>query len=251
MLVSWGHSRSTATRSRRGATISICPRRKLKRLLRDRILAAPVFVIGPGETVATPRVLEIMSVAIRDAVLADLAALEDVFQRSSLSNAGDRASILAHPEVLEYSDEWVRRGCTRVASYDGRRILGFVTAVAIDDTLELEDLFVDPDWMRQGIGRALIGDIVARARSASVRRVDVTANPHAFEFYQAVGFVLDGEAETRFGPASRHASRRRTLNAEVGTVTVLPTVIRSVRLMFCRGEVAGHRGADLGTLCRR
>jgi len=144
-----------------------------------------------------------MSVAIRDAVLADMTMLQDVFRRSSLSNADDRANILAHPEVLEYSDEWVRRGCTRVATDDGRRILGFATAVPIDDTLELEDLFVDPDWMRQGVGRALIRDIVARARGASVRRVEVTANPHAFEFYRAVGFVLDGDADTRFGPASR------------------------------------------------
>src|SRR5262245_26629587 len=103
-----------------------------------------------------------MSVAIRDAVLADMTMLQDVFRRSSFSNADDRANILAHPEVLEYSDEWVRRGCTRVATDDGRRTLGFATAVPIDDTLELEDLFVDPDWMRQGVGRALIRDIVAR-----------------------------------------------------------------------------------------
>jgi GNAT superfamily N-acetyltransferase len=144
-----------------------------------------------------------MSVAIRDAVLADMATLQDVFQRSSLSNAGDRANILAQPEVLEYADKWVRHGCTRVATDDGGRILGFVTAVPIDDALELEDLFVDPDWMRRGIGRALIDDIVTRARKANVRRVDVTANPHAFEFYQAVGFVLDGETDTLFGPASR------------------------------------------------
>ena len=144
-----------------------------------------------------------MSVAIRDAVLADMATLQEVFQRSSLSNARDRANILAHPEVLEYSDEWVRRGFTRVATNDGGRILGFATAVPIGDAMELEDLFVDPDWMRQGIGRALIGDVVGRARTANVRRLDVTANPHAFEFYQAVGFMLDGDADTRFGPASR------------------------------------------------
>jgi GNAT superfamily N-acetyltransferase len=143
-----------------------------------------------------------MSVAIRDAQLADMPALRGVFERSSLSNAGDRADLLAHPEVLEYSDEWVRRGCTRVAT-NGDRVLAFATAVPIDDRLELEDLFVDPPWMRQGVGRVLVEDIVARARGASVRRVDVTANPHAAEFYRAVGFVIDGDAETRFGPALR------------------------------------------------
>jgi GNAT superfamily N-acetyltransferase len=143
-----------------------------------------------------------MSVAIRDALLADMMALQGVFERSSLSNPGDRASILAHPEVLEYSDVWVRRGHTRVAT-SGDRVLGFATAVPIDDALELEDLFVDPDSMRQGVGRALVEDIVARARGTNVRRVNVTANPHAAEFYEAVGFVSDGDAPTRFGPALR------------------------------------------------
>jgi GNAT superfamily N-acetyltransferase len=141
-------------------------------------------------------------VIIRDAVLADMAVLQEVFQRSSLSNTGDRDNILAHPEVLEYSDEWVRRGRTRVATRDGG-VRGFATAVPAVHALELEDLFVDPAWMRQGIGRALVRDIVARARSGTVRRVDVTANPHALDFYRAVGFVVDGAAETRFGPVPR------------------------------------------------
>jgi GNAT superfamily N-acetyltransferase len=111
-------------------------------------------------------------------------------------------NLLAHPEAFEYSDAWVRQGQTRVATSDGR-VLGFATAVPGEAALEVEDLFVDPDWMRQGVGRALIRDIVARAHAGRVRRIDVTANQNALDFYQAVGFVVDGVAETRFGPASR------------------------------------------------
>ena len=140
---------------------------------------------------------------IRDAALADMARLRDLYRRASLSNEGDRDNLLAHPEALEYSDEWVRQGRTRVATLDGR-IRGFATAVhRRDDALELEDLFVEPDWMRRGIARALVDDIVARARAESVRRLDVIANPHALAFYRAVGFVVDGVAETGFGPGSR------------------------------------------------
>jgi hypothetical protein len=39
---------------------------------------------------------------IREAVPADTAVLRDVYRRSSLSNDGDRASLLANPEVLEF-----------------------------------------------------------------------------------------------------------------------------------------------------
>ena len=139
---------------------------------------------------------------LRDADLDDLGVLKVVYRRASLSNEGDRAHLLAEPETLDYSDEWVRRGCTRVATSDGR-IVGFATAVAHDERLELEDLFVDPDWMRRGIGLALIGDVAARARHGGVRRIDVTANPHALSFYTAAGFVTEGPASVRWGLAFR------------------------------------------------
>jgi hypothetical protein len=45
---------------------------------------------------------------IRAAVPGDMTALRDVFRKSSLSNDGDRANLLAHPDVLELSDLAVR-----------------------------------------------------------------------------------------------------------------------------------------------
>jgi GNAT superfamily N-acetyltransferase len=135
---------------------------------------------------------------IRVAAPEDMRALRELFRRASVSNEGDRASLLAHPEALELSDRFVRDGLTRVAVVDGR-IGGFATL----DGAELEDLFVDPDWVRRGIGRALVLDAVAVARASGLERLEVTANDHALGFYQSVGFVLDGTVETDFGPASR------------------------------------------------
>ncbi|WP_375140488.1 GNAT family N-acetyltransferase [Cohnella herbarum] len=42
---------------------------------------------------------------------------------------------------------------TRVAVVEGR-VVGFGSARPVDDFLELEDLFTDPDWMRQGAANA-------------------------------------------------------------------------------------------------
>ena len=50
------------------------------------------------------------------------------------------------------------------------------------------------------IRRADPADLLA---AADVAAIAVTANPHAMEFYRSVGFVDDGAAETRFGPAPR------------------------------------------------
>ncbi|MGA8336187.1 MAG: GNAT family N-acetyltransferase [Solirubrobacteraceae bacterium] len=143
-------------------------------------------------------------VQVRTALPADLPALRRLFRRSSLSNEGDRELMIAHPELVEPSEEAVAEGRTRVAvSVDGA-ILGFATGRRLEPgVLELEDLFVDPDWMRRGIGRTLLADFVALAERQGIARIEVTANPHADAFYRSVGFVRVGETETQFGPAAR------------------------------------------------
>jgi GNAT superfamily N-acetyltransferase len=144
-----------------------------------------------------------MTVAsIRHGVSADAGALGDVFRRSSLSNEGDRASLLSHPEALEFSDLALREHRVRVAVIDDR-IVGFVTLLTTGQTAELEDLFVDPDWMLHGIGRALVLDAVETARVQGLTQVEVTANPHALGFYEKVGFVTNGMTQTPFGPGHR------------------------------------------------
>ena len=63
---------------------------------------------------------------IRPGVLADLAAVRDVYRRASLSNAGDRANLLAHPEHLILGPEGLNEGRTLVAEQDGS-VVGFAT----------------------------------------------------------------------------------------------------------------------------
>ena len=130
---------------------------------------------------------------IRAAAADDLPALHDIFLKASLSNEGDRAWIAANLDEVRLDETNVSEGRTRVAEIGGR-IVGFATLVGS----ELEDLFVDPEWMRQGIATALVRDL-----AASVPRIDVTANPHALAFYESVGFVGDGEVETSGGRAVR------------------------------------------------
>jgi GNAT superfamily N-acetyltransferase len=94
------------------------------------------------------------SQVIRPGVLADLAAVRDVYRRASLSNAGDRANLLAHPEHLVLGPEGLNEGRVLVAEQDGS-VVGFATWADADGVTELEDLFVDPDWTRRGIATAL------------------------------------------------------------------------------------------------
>lgn len=145
-----------------------------------------------------------MIVTIRTAVLSDLEALSGVFRRASLSNEGDRDHLLAHPDSLVLSDRGIRQGRTRVAiEPDGAEIVGFASWLVKDQVIELEDLFVEPEWMRQGVGRALVLDAMAMAKQQSFDRLEVTANPHAQAFYESAGFTADLVVETEFYPGQR------------------------------------------------
>ena len=143
-----------------------------------------------------------MTFVIRDAGPTDLAALRDVYRRASLSNEGDRMNLLANPDALEFPGLGGDDRRTRVAAAGGR-IAGFATSVPAGDVIELDDLFVDPGWMRRGAGRALVLDAVAIARGLGARRIEVTANQHALVFYEKAGFIADHEVRTRFGPGIR------------------------------------------------
>lgn len=141
---------------------------------------------------------------IRLGTSADLPACAGVYRRASLSNAGDRDNLLAHPEHLILGPERLAEGRTYVAEEDGA-VVGFATwAGQAGDTMELEDLFVDPGWRRRGIATALVSFVVDVLRTrGGVRCLEVTANPHAEGFYSAAGFIDCGVAETAFGAAPR------------------------------------------------
>jgi GNAT superfamily N-acetyltransferase len=145
---------------------------------------------------------------IRVGTPADLPAAGDVYRRASLSNAGDRDNLLAHPEYLILAPEGLAEGRTYVAEEDGS-VVGFASWAEGDGTFELEDLFVDPDWRRRGIAAALVDRIGDVLRAQGVRSLEVTANPHAQGFYTAAGFVDCGIAETALGPGHR---KRRSLH---------------------------------------
>ena len=139
---------------------------------------------------------------IRLGTPADLAAAASIYRRASLSDASYRDTLLAHPEYLILGPEGLAEGRTYVAEQDGS-LAGFATWAEAAGTVELEDLFVDPDYMRRGIATALVGRIAEVLRARGVQRLEVTANPDVLGFYRAAGFIDCGVAETDFGAAPR------------------------------------------------
>lgn len=74
-----------------------------------------------------------------------------------------------------------------------RTVLGFLCSLVVADEWHINNLATHPDFRRQGIGSALMGEGVgrARARGAVCGLLEVRAsNDAAQAFYRALGFTV-------------------------------------------------------------
>lgn len=134
----------------------------------------------------------------------ELRALDDLHRRSSFFWEEDRAMLERHPEVLGVDPQAIAQARVRVATGAAGELLGFSsTAPRADRASELEALFVEPDLIGRGIGRALVEDAKARAREAGHLRMTVVVAARTVTFYERCGFVVGRPTRTRFAPALR------------------------------------------------
>jgi GNAT superfamily N-acetyltransferase len=123
--------------------------------------------------------------------------LEALQRRASLALAEYREQLQANPDAIHLPPAQIANGQVIVAELDGR-VAGFAAVVAG----ELDGLFVEPDLWGQGVGRALADAAVHEARRRGFT-LWVIASPTARGFYEKCGFSVEGDAQTRFGPAVR------------------------------------------------
>lgn len=142
-----------------------------------------------------------VELVIRMAVPEERDALEALQRRASLALVEYREQLEAEPDAIQLPMEQIERGQLFVAELEDR-LAGFAAVLVDDDVAGLDGLFVEPDLWRRGIGTALVDVAVHEARRQGLAMM-VIANPSAREFYERCGFTLEGEAETRFGPALR------------------------------------------------
>ena len=136
---------------------------------------------------------------IRRALISEQKELEALQWRASLTNAGDRDALLAHPDAIELPIDQIAAGAVFVSERNGA-IAGFAALLPRPDgDVELDALFVDPDVRRCGVGRSLVDHCVQIVRAQGSAALCVIGNPHAYDFYSACGFEVVGTIQTRFG----------------------------------------------------
>jgi len=96
-----------------------------------------------------------------------------------------------HAELAVCEEDLARR---RYVVVEDAGVRGFYGLDPVDGSAaELDSLFVEPDSIGRGYGRALMQDALQAARAAGARRLIIQADPNAVEFYRAAGAVVVGE----------------------------------------------------------
>jgi len=143
-------------------------------------------------------------VVVRIARVDERAALIELQRRASLANPGDRAVLEDHPEAIDTPRGQFLAEQVVAAETDGE-VAGFAAFLPrTDGAFELDALFVEPAMWRRGIASTLIRYGSDLAAKNGMSAIHVIGNPHAREFYLALGFVPAGTAETQFGSATEY-----------------------------------------------
>ncbi len=88
-----------------------------------------------------------------------------------------------------------------VVAKSGGAIIGYYALERLpSDEYELEALFVEPTYIGQGVGRALVEHAKSHARRLGAASMRIQGDPNAMAFYLAAGGIQIGERESESIP---------------------------------------------------
>ena len=123
----------------------------------------------------------------------ELPALTHLCLRSTAVWGYDRAFMEACRDELTLKPEDLRETKLQVAERDGA-VVGVAQISADGAVAHLEKLFIEPDQLRSGAGRALLAWAQHAAAEVGATHLAIEADPEAAPFYRRMGARDDGVA---------------------------------------------------------
>jgi N-acetylglutamate synthase-like GNAT family acetyltransferase len=130
---------------------------------------------------------------LREARTGELEALSALCLRSKATWGYDSAFLDACRAELTLTTDDLAKTRVHVAERDGI-VIGVAQVSAESTTAHLEKLFIEPDLMRAGAGRALFAWARATAAQLGAATLVIEADPDAAPFYRRMGARDDGVA---------------------------------------------------------
>jgi GNAT superfamily N-acetyltransferase len=138
-------------------------------------------------------------IEIRQALESEAIELTNLAIRSKASWGYSEDFLEACRNELTISARDFQTHHLRVAVIDGM-IVGFFQLIVNKSEAELSHLFVEPDYLKQGIGRRLLEDALSLARALKVGKVTLDSDPNSKAFYQHLGAATIGLNPSRSVP---------------------------------------------------
>jgi len=134
--------------------------------------------------------------SIRPARTGEASILTELCLRSKAHWGYDAAFMEAARPLLRIGERAVDEGCVLAALQNGGDPCGVAAIVPLrrPHWCELSHLFVAPERLGHGIGRALFDAAMTLAAKRNATHVSILSDPHAAAFYQRLGARRCGEA---------------------------------------------------------
>ncbi len=75
---------------------------------------------------------------------------------------------------------------------NGKRLIGFAR-VTSDGSFNatIWDVAIDPEFQGQGLGKALMNEVIKQLRNHDISTITLFADPEVIKFYKHIGFIID------------------------------------------------------------
>ena len=134
---------------------------------------------------------------IRQARPDECGALTELAMRSKAHWGYDAAFMANVRADLEVIPEKFMPGFHVYILETDSEVIGFYSLRPVDDeTVTLEDLFIEPKYIGSGYGKQLWDHSLLVAQSLEFRRLTLISDPYAEPFYASRGAVRIGETES-------------------------------------------------------
>ena len=132
-------------------------------------------------------------IAIRRALVSEAAQLTDLAMRSKAMWGYDERFMAQCVDELTIEKTAIAAGNVWVAETDGA-IVGLLELILEGRSVELRMIFVEPVWVRSGVGRVLWAHAEAHALAFGAETLELDADPNAMPFYERMGMRQIGES---------------------------------------------------------
>ncbi len=129
------------------------------------------------------------NVRIEPMRVADLEAVLEI-ERVSFHTPWSRQAFVHELERNRVARLWVARG-TRGGEPPVAAVVGYLCLWAVADEVHVTNLAIDPAWRGEGVGRLLLGTLLAYHRGQGARRAFLEVRPgnaEARRLYEGLGF---------------------------------------------------------------